>query len=87
MMHGLRKMMIALIVIAVAAFVPLNDAQANVLIAVAQAMLYSNAAVHIGRALGGSDVAKKVRGRIASGRSAAPVNPGNPERPWESEAD
>ena len=84
-MRGFRKVLIALVIIAVAAMVPLNDAQANVLIAVAQAMLYSNAAVHVARAIGGNDIAEKVRKRIGGHGSPAPTGAGTPEKPWKAD--
>jgi hypothetical protein len=47
-MRGYRKVIIAVVVIAAAAFMPLNEFQARVLEAVTWATLGSNAAIHIG---------------------------------------
>ena len=77
-MKGYRKVIISLIIIAVAALVPLNPNQANVLIAVAVAMLTANAVSNVGGRIA-EEMGKRNYRRF---KSVTPVS-WNPEKPWQ----
>ena len=79
-MRGYRKIIIAILIVAVAAFVALNQHQAAVLIAVAWATLGSNAAINVGGQIA------KAMGKRRTGRTGSRASvPRNEERPWEGD--
>lgn len=84
---GLRKVFIAMVIIGVVVAVgpALSETQARVLEEVTKAMLYSNAAVHVARAIGGNKHVEKIRNRFGGGPSPTPGGAGSPEKPWEGE--
>lgn len=67
---GYRKLIIALVAMALAALVPLNDNQAEVIIAVSIAAIGGNIGEHLGGALREAMAARSARGLSGAGGSA-----------------
>lgn len=80
-MQGYRKVMVALIIIGVAALVPLNAHQAEVLVAVAVATLGANAAVHVG-----GKIAEALGKRTGNDAGSPAALSGPEEKPWDEGA-
>ena len=77
-MQGYRKLIMLLVIVSAAVFMPITDQQASVLIAVAQVTMLANAVEHIG----GSRVVQEIRKRF--GGSSGPVTDvPRTKKPWE----